>query len=104
MSDPMTPRTAAGQRLLDELAESPLPGARYAHHVVGLRLAAIEAEAVASWLASPEAEEALARALHGAMPAYFGEHSTDTPRDGQPPACEAVASTLLAALRGESDG
>ena len=40
--------TNAGQRALDELAESPLDGARYAHHVVGLRIAAIEAEAVAA--------------------------------------------------------
>jgi hypothetical protein len=39
-----TPRTAAGRALLDELAESPLPGARYAHEVVRRRLAAIEEE------------------------------------------------------------
>ena len=43
-----TPATAAGRALLDELAENPLPGARYAHDVVRRRLAAIEAEAVAA--------------------------------------------------------
>ena len=39
------PRTEAGRALLTELSESPLPGARYAHDVVGRRLAAIEEEA-----------------------------------------------------------
>lgn len=37
--------TKAGQALLDELAESPLPGARYARDVVARRLEAIEREA-----------------------------------------------------------
>jgi hypothetical protein len=45
MSDP---RTAAGRALLAELSESPLSGARYAYHVVSLRIAAIEAEAASS--------------------------------------------------------
>ena len=40
--------TRAEERLLAELAESPLPGARYAHDVVTRRLPAIEAEAVAA--------------------------------------------------------
>jgi hypothetical protein len=40
-----TPMSEAGQRLLDELRESPLLGALYARDVVSLRLPAIEAEA-----------------------------------------------------------
>jgi hypothetical protein len=39
------PQTKAGKALLAELAESPLPGARYAREVAYMRLAAIEAEA-----------------------------------------------------------
>ena len=41
----MAVTTEAGKRLLDELSESPLPGARYARDVVALRVAAIEQEA-----------------------------------------------------------
>jgi hypothetical protein len=51
---------------LEELSESPLPGARYAHDVVGRRLAAVEAEAAAlDTVRIREAVEALERWDHG---------------------------------------
>jgi hypothetical protein len=58
----MTPTTEAGKRLLDELAESPLPGARYARDVVSRRIAAIEAEARAVTIRELDAKYA-ARAM-----------------------------------------
>ena len=60
--------------------------------------AAIEAEAVAAWLRSPEAEEALARALHD----EFWDESV--PREEGERCCRPSAARLLRALRGESDG
>jgi hypothetical protein len=64
------PRTGAGRELLAELSENPLAGARYAHHVVSLRLPAIEAEAEALTLGGFPTVihtldvEWLARAIH----------------------------------------
>jgi hypothetical protein len=88
MSDPMTPRTAAGRALLDELAESPLDGARYAHHVVGLRLAAIEAEAAALAL-----DAAVGRVENIGTSQFRGDTRVFIDR-----------RAILAALRGKSDG
>ena len=57
------PSTPHGRRLLDELSESPLPGARYAHDVVSRRLAAIEDWAFAAGRAAALDFEELATAL-----------------------------------------
>jgi hypothetical protein len=65
------PRTAAGRELLAELSENPLAGARYAHHVVSLRLPAIEAEAAA--LGAAESDERIAGLLRKALDAIEAE-------------------------------
>lgn len=56
------PRTEAGRALLEELSESPLDGARYAHHVVSLRLPAIEQQAATAALEARV--EAVARGMY----------------------------------------
>ena len=60
MSEPLT---AAGAALLAELTENPLPGARYAHQVVKMRLPKAEAEAAARAVDEALSVEALAAAL-----------------------------------------
>lgn len=96
MSDPMTPRTAAGRALADD-CPSCAPA-----------ILAIEAEAVASWLASPEAEEAIERAIQSAYD-HHDDHRTRHPdhtgecQDDWPSAWR-LAPLVAAALRGESDG
>ena len=102
MSDPMTPRTAAGRSLLLRMTTRDTQDLRPAEVII----AAIEAEAVASWLASPEAEEALARALHAACLAGWAEVARRDPdRMVTMHLADAHnARAVLAALRGESDG
>jgi hypothetical protein len=69
------PATEAGRALLDELAEVPMAAARYAHHVVSLRLPIIEAQASQlSEAKTAELVEALRliRDLHGRDPESYG--------------------------------
>lgn len=62
--------TEAGRRLLSELSENPLPGARYAHDVVEARLSVVETQAA-------EAERARLREA-------FALVSKTSIRDGSP--------------------
>jgi hypothetical protein len=75
------PRTEAGRRLLGELSESPLPGARYAHHVASLRIAAIEAEAAAivtdRWLNNIEEAASSSDELRAALDELGRTHPSD---------------------------
>ena len=100
MTDPMTPRTAAGQRLVADALDidSPLFPDDF-----GAAVATIEAESVASWLASPEAEEAL-RTVAETMERQWLDA---TPPAGHPlihGIFQRLPRAVLAALRGESDG
>lgn len=58
----LTTKTAKAA-LLDELAESPLVGARYAHDVVSRRIAAVEAEAARPWQEQYDTMTIIAREL-----------------------------------------
>jgi hypothetical protein len=95
MTDP-TQRTAAGRDLAMWLrwAQKRLVGVPSPDHI-----AAIEAEAVASWLASPEAEGALTDAIRTAL----WPNWSDVP-DWPEAHWRKDARAILAHLRGESDG
>ena len=95
MSDPMTPRTAAGRSLLLRMTTRDTQDLRPAEVII----AAIEAESVASWLASPEAEEVLARAMSDALLEFEVLDDIDWKAKAR-----AALDGILAALRGESDG
>ena len=97
------PTTEAGRALLAELSESPLPGARYAHHVVGLRIRAIEDEArrslVAENTALREAAIVLRTTLVPVPPAAGRTGFLVAPGKGR--AFEIAAADLVAALHRE---
>lgn len=112
------PTTAAGRALLDGLTPFPYVGAEdtpeaewvgdcIAHrNDMSMDIVAIEREAVAAYLASPEAVEELARAL------WLTAYPSDDPTTDDPPVMEVgdlsdsgtattqgLAAALLAALR-----
>ena len=108
MSDP---RTEAQARAMSALYEAMQSAGAYGRHRQAIedaaqRLVAVaRAEAVAAWLASPEAEEALARGL-GSLPPIPDEFLLRKTwvESAWLPNARDYARAILAHLRGESDG